>query len=88
MKSLRFGELTANSNSPIFSVVKLWRVSRTFMYTECFYKFTACFRECLLLLCWFNPLFVYSTCLTQTWHNGTHVEYAFRNDKSMISGDK
>ena len=43
VKSLRFGELAVNSNSPIFSVVKLWRVSRNFMYTECFYEFTACF---------------------------------------------
>ena len=51
VKSLRFGELAVNSNSPIFSVVKLWRVSRNFMYTECFYKFTACFTECLLFLC-------------------------------------
>ena len=50
-KLLRLGELAVNSNSPIFSDVKLWRVSRTFMYTECLYKFTACFRECLLLLC-------------------------------------
>ena len=43
VKSLRFGELAVNSNSPIFSAVKLWRVSRNFMYTEYFYKFTACF---------------------------------------------
>ena len=66
------------------------------MYTECFYKFTACFTECLLslfwfnplFLCWSNPLFVYFTCLTETEHNRTHLEYAFGNDKSMISGDK
>ena len=31
-ESLRFGELAVNSNSPIFSAVKLWRVSRNFMY--------------------------------------------------------
>ena len=49
--SLRFGELAVNSNSSILSVVKLWRVSRNFMYTECFYMFTACFTECLLFLC-------------------------------------
>ena len=52
VKSLRFGELAANSNSPIFSVAKPWRVSRVyrmcFMYTECVYKFTACFTECFL----------------------------------------
>ena len=35
VKSLGFGELAVNSNSPIFIVVKLWRVSRNFMYTEC-----------------------------------------------------
>ena len=35
VKSLRFGELAVNSNSPNFGVVKLWRVSRNFMYTEC-----------------------------------------------------
>ena len=65
-KLLRFGELAVNRNSPIFGVVKLWRVSRNFMYTECFFKFTTCFTECLLFLCWFNPLFVYFTCLTET----------------------
>ena len=43
VKSLRFGELAVNSKSPFFSVVKLWRVSRNFMQTKCFYKFTACF---------------------------------------------
>ena len=42
--SVRFGELTVNSNFPISSVVKPWRVSN-FMYTECAYKFTACFTE-------------------------------------------
>ena len=52
VKSLRFGELAVNSNSPIISVVKLWRVRHNFMYTERFYKFTAC----LLFLCWLNPL--------------------------------
>ena len=51
VKSLRFGELTINRNSPIFSVVKLWRVSHNFMYTKLFYKFTACLTECLLFLC-------------------------------------
>ena len=70
VKSLRFGELAANSNSPIFSVAKPWRVSRVyrlcFMYTECVYKFTACFTECFLFLCRFNPLFVHFTCLTET----------------------
>ena len=35
-KSLRFGELAVNSNSPVFSVVELWRVSPNFMHTECF----------------------------------------------------
>ena len=50
-KLLRLGELAVNSNSPIFSDVKLWRVSRNFMYTESFYKFTAFFTECLLFLC-------------------------------------
>ena len=30
------GELAVNSNSVIFRVVKLWRISRNFMYTECF----------------------------------------------------
>ena len=64
--SLRFGELAVNRNSPILSVVKLWRVGRNFMYTEYFYMFTACFTECLLFLYWFNPLFVYFTCLTET----------------------
>ena len=39
----RFGELVINSNSPIFSVVKVWRVSHNFMYTEHVYKFTAMF---------------------------------------------
>ena len=56
VKSLRFGELAVNSNSPIFCVVKLW--SRNFMYAECFYKFAACFREYLLFLRWFNSLFI------------------------------
>ena len=46
-----FGELVINSNSPILSVFKLWRVSRNFMYAECFYKFTACFTKCLLFSC-------------------------------------
>ena len=50
-----FGELAVNSNSPIFSVVRLWRVSRNFMYTECFYKFKTCFIilffQRLLFLC-------------------------------------
>ena len=32
VKPLRFGELAVNSNSPIFRVVKPWRVSLT--YTE------------------------------------------------------
>ena len=50
VKSLRSEELAVNSNSPIFSAAKLWRVSRNFMYTECFYKLTACFTECLLFL--------------------------------------
>ena len=45
------GELAVNGNSPVFRVVNLGRVSRNFMYTECFYKFTACFTECLLFLC-------------------------------------
>ena len=45
VKSLRFGELGVYSNSLIFSVVKLWRVSRNFMYTVYFYRFTACFTE-------------------------------------------
>ena len=31
VKSLRFGELAVNTNSPIFSVVKLWKVSPNFM---------------------------------------------------------
>ena len=65
-KSLRFGELAFNSNSPTFKAVKLWRVSPNFMYTECFSKFTACFTEYLLFLCWLNPLFVYFTCITET----------------------
>ena len=30
------GQLTVNGNSPIFSHVKLWRVSPNFMYTKCF----------------------------------------------------
>ena len=54
VKPLRFGELAVNSNCPIFSVVKVWRVRRNFMYTECFDKFTACFVlffHCLLFLC-------------------------------------
>ena len=58
------------------------------MYTECFYKFTTCFTECFLLLCWFNILCVYFTCLKETWNNRTHLEYAFGNNKSMKSGDK
>ena len=48
VKSLRSGDLAVNSNSPILSPVKLWRVSRNLIYTECFYKFTACFTEWLL----------------------------------------
>ena len=49
VKSLRFGELAADSNFPIFCVVKPWRgLLRNFMYTECVYKFTACFTECFL----------------------------------------
>ena len=36
VKSLRFGELAANSNSPIFIVFKLWRVSRNFMLQNVF----------------------------------------------------
>ena len=31
VKSLRFGELAINSNSPIFRVVKISRVSRNFI---------------------------------------------------------
>ena len=52
------------------------------MYTECFYKFTACFREYLFfVLRWFNPVFVYITSLTETSHNRSHLEYAFGNDE-------
>ena len=51
VKSLRFGKLAINSNSPAFKAVKLWRVSPNFMNTECFSKFTACFTEYLLFLC-------------------------------------
>ena len=52
------------------------------MYTECFYKFTACFREYLFfVLRWFNPVFVYITSLTETSHNRAHLEYAFGNDE-------
>ena len=50
-KSLRFGELAVNSNFPIFSVFKPWRVSRNLIYIECAYKITACFTECFLFLC-------------------------------------
>ena len=50
VEGLRFEELAFSSNSPTFSVVKLWRVKRNCMYIERFYKFTACFRECLLFL--------------------------------------
>ena len=31
VNSLRVGELAVNTNSPIFSVVKLWKVNRNFM---------------------------------------------------------
>ena len=51
VKWLRFGELTINSNSLGLNVVKLSRVRGKFIYGECFYKFTACFTECLLFLC-------------------------------------
>ena len=54
IKSLRFGDLAVNCNFPIFSVVKPWRVSRNFTYTECVCKFTACFTEffcfCVVLI--------------------------------------
>ena len=66
IKSLRFGELAVNSNSPNFSVVKLWRVSPNFIYTDVFYKFTASFTECFLFLCRFHPLFVYLACTMET----------------------
>ena len=36
--SLRFGELAANTNSPIFSAIKLWRVSPNFMLHNVFIR--------------------------------------------------
>ena len=51
------------------------------MHTKGVYKCTACFTEYFLLLCWFNPVFVDFSCLTETWHNRRHLEYAFGNDK-------
>ena len=36
VKSLRFGELAVNTNFPIFSVVKPWRVSPNFMLHNVF----------------------------------------------------
>ena len=65
VKSLIFGESAVNSNSTIFKVVKHWKASRNFLYTECFGKFTACATGCLMFLCRFNPLFVCFTCLTE-----------------------
>ena len=62
VNSVRFGELAVNSNSAIFRVVKLWRVRLNFTYTECLYTFTACLTECLLFLCWSNPLIIYFKC--------------------------
>ena len=36
VESLRFGELAVNTNSPIFSVAKLWKVSPNFMLHNVF----------------------------------------------------
>ena len=36
VESLRFGELAVNTNSPIFSVAKLWRVGTNFMLHNVF----------------------------------------------------
>ena len=36
VKSLRFGELDVNANSPICSVVKLWKISPNFMLHNVF----------------------------------------------------
>ena len=44
VKSLRFGELAVNTNSPIFSVVKLWRVSPNFMLHNVFIIYSMFYR--------------------------------------------
>ena len=56
-KSLRFGDLAVTVTLQFLESLK-FGVSCSFMYTECFYKFTACFTECCfcidLILCLFH----------------------------------
>ena len=49
VNSLRVGELAVNTNSPIFSVVKLWKVNRNFMWHNVF----ICLQHVLQNVCCF-----------------------------------
>ena len=52
-KSLRFGELSVNGNSPIFSVVKLWRVSRILCIQNVFISLQHVLLFYFFSVCWF-----------------------------------
>ena len=51
VKSLRFRELAANSNSPIFIAFKLWRVSRNFMLQNVFISLQHVLQNVFFFLC-------------------------------------
>ena len=81
VKSLRFGELAVNTNSPIFSVVKLWRVSPNFMLHNVFISLQLVLQN---VCCFCVDLILYLFITHVSWKPNI-IEHTYNTFFGMIS---